>query len=80
MSDRTTARLFAVVFEGLAAIPQSKERDSLAEEMWQSTGEYDFCTYQMYCDDHLVTLGLAKHGDNPDYPEEILYRGEDYEP
>ena len=75
MSDRTSAGLFAMVFELLAANP-TDEHKMMANEIWSKRLEYDFSECQMGCDEALLTLGLAKKGVDPDYPEDgevIIY-------
>lgn len=61
MADRSAAALFAMVFGHLAANP-TKENKAFALELWDRTGDYDFDSYQMYCDDELVKLDLAAPG------------------
>jgi hypothetical protein len=76
MADRTSAALFAMFFDWLAKKPDDKSHREFAYELWQVTGDYDFAHYQMYCDDALLALGLAKKGVDPDYPEDgemVLY-------
>lgn len=70
MADRTSAALFASVFDLLAEMrPPATES---AMKLWEKSQHYDFHPYQMYCDDALVTLGLARRTD-----ESIVYYGED---
>jgi hypothetical protein len=71
MSDRTSASLFADIFKILADhVPPGDERDALARRIWASTRDYDFSPYQMYADESLISLGLARRGVNPDWPDE----------
>lgn len=73
MADRTSARLFGKIFELLAKNP-SEENKAIAKEIWPLRGDYDFNEYQMYADDHLLKLGLARIGPDPLSREEtILY-------
>lgn len=65
MSDRTSATLFATIFELLAENP-TDEHKKIALQLWSGIGEYDFDNYQMYCDDALVKLDLAEKGPSKD--------------
>lgn len=79
MADRTSAELFAQIFEYLAKQPTTEERDKFAEKMWGLTGNYDFNAYQIGEDEALMKLGLARRGVDPDYPDDgetVLYKGE----
>lgn len=80
MADRTSASIFAIVFKCLAEDNSEKARE-FARKLWGEKNSYDFNSYQMYCDEALITLGLAKKGINPEYPEDgevTLYWQEDY--
>ena len=57
-----------MLFEKLASdlTPQHVE----AHWLWSKQGSYDFSPYQMYVDDALVKLGLARRGVDPDEPDE----------
>jgi hypothetical protein len=58
MADRTSAEIFAMVFDYLADEKViSKER--MADMLWDASQGYDFTSDQMGCDDALVKLGLA---------------------
>ncbi len=70
MADRTSAEIFGNVFTYLAKQKPSQERDDFALAMWKSSHGYDFSTYQMYVDEALTKLGLAKHGVDPEYPDD----------
>lgn len=59
MADRTSAALFASIFEMLAENP-TDEHKLIARRIWPKTREYDFQPYQMFCDEELAKLGLAK--------------------
>lgn len=75
MADRTSASVFGKIFDLLAENP-TEEHKRIAQEIWPMRGEYDFSDYQMYCDESLIKLGLAKMGVDPEYPDEgevILY-------
>lgn len=75
MADRTSAGLFGKIFDLLAKNP-TEENKSIAAEIYPMRSGYDFSDYQMYCDESLIKLGLAKMGVNPDYPEDgevIIY-------
>ncbi|MDP3767565.1 MAG: hypothetical protein Q8S13_06090 [Dehalococcoidia bacterium] len=58
MADRSSAALFADIFEALAS-DKPLDRKALAERFWDKTGGYDFSPYQMDCDKALIKLGLA---------------------
>ena len=60
MADRTSASVFATVFEALAE-PGELDRKAVAAKLWRAMDDYDFSPYQMYCDEALVRLGLAKN-------------------
>ncbi len=64
MADRTTAGLFATIFTLLAETP-TDEHKAMAAKLWPLTRQYDFSPYQMYCDDALISLGVA-HRDYSD--------------
>jgi hypothetical protein len=87
MADRTNAELFSLLFEALARhVDKSSDADwrpeddedvsHLALALFAMTGEYDFSAYQMYCDEALARLGLARpvneHEDNDEY-EYVAY-------
>jgi len=75
MADRTSAGLFGKIFTLLAKNP-SEENKKIAREIYKETLDYDFSMCQMYVDDELMLLGLAKIGIDPEYPEEgevIIY-------
>lgn len=58
MADRTSAGIFSEIFDSLAKrnTPECRE---IAQEIWDLHWNYDFCNYQMDCNDALITLGLA---------------------
>lgn len=75
MADRTSASVFGKIFNILAKNP-TEEHKAMAREIWPLQSDYDFSEYQMYADDALIALGLAKIGVDSRYPEEgetILY-------
>lgn len=53
MADRSSASLFAMIFESLAS-----GKPPTAEAIWAMTRGYDFSPYQMECDGALKKLGL----------------------
>jgi len=61
VSDRTSADLFARLFDLLASerLLDTRGRREVAAEIWQESLGYDFHPCQMGCDDALVKLGLA---------------------
>lgn len=81
MADRTSAGLFGKIFELLAKNP-TEEHKKIALEIWPLQSDYDFNQYQMYADDSLKTLGLAKLGVDPRYPQDgetLMYANENGE-
>lgn len=67
MADRQSAGMFADIFNFLAGFNSDQTRSeptkrdrSFAHELWKSLGQYDFSYYQMYCDEALEVLGLAR--------------------
>ena len=78
MADRTSAAIFADIFEELAK-DEPIDRIAFAKRMWAASRGYDFSPYQMSCDDALIKLGLARKGIDPKYPEDgetIIYGDE----
>ena len=69
MADRTSAGLFCKLFQLLAKNP-TDEHKAMAREIYDFTGEYDFCDYQMGADDECLILGVARRGVNPESPED----------
>lgn len=55
MADRTSAYLFAEIFQLLA----EHELNEKSKYFWDLSKDYDFQPYQMYCDETLLKLGLA---------------------
>jgi len=78
MADRTSASLFGMIFTYLASDKKIDQAKKLAWDIYAWTYEYDFNTYQMYCDEALLVLGLAKQGEDEEGEPQILYLGEDY--
>lgn len=72
MSDRTSAEVFARVFERLAEDPDERNK-KLAQDLWDIARGYDFHPIQMDCDDALVKLGLATKAKDEDDEELIRY-------
>jgi len=58
MSDRSGAYLFSKVFNLLAEDPARHWK--VAAEFWAMAADFDFSYYQMYCDEALLKLGLAR--------------------
>lgn len=88
MADRTSAAFFADLFDFYAAVKTGEivmtpeEAQKRADVLWKRTSEYDFSAYQMECDEALITLGFAKRGVRPEWPEDgevMLYKGKDYD-
>ncbi len=74
MADRTSAAIFAEVFEFLAETPDDPRTKAFAEKMWTRTHEHDFNSYQMECDEALLKLGLAQRSKNEFGDEKIVYK------
>lgn len=75
MADRSSAALFAAIFEHLAANPDDRAKE-FARKLWDLSRGYDFNDYQMGADQALTKLGLARRGVDPGYPndgEAIVY-------
>lgn len=74
MSDRTSAEIFAMIFEHLAEDPDERNQN-LAKWLWEHAEDYDFNWYQMDCDDALIDLCLAER-----LPCEcVVYAGEKHD-
>ncbi|RJQ25725.1 hypothetical protein C4577_05005 [Candidatus Parcubacteria bacterium] len=69
MADRTSAAIFGDIFNMLAS-DEPIDKKQMALKVWEMSGEYDFTPYQMYCDDALIELGLARKGVDPECPED----------
>lgn len=76
MADRSSARMFAEIFNLLAS-DEPFDRKAMARHFWKQTRDYDFNAYQMYCDEALIKLGLARVDDS-EGEADVLYEGEDY--
>ena len=74
MADRTSAGIFADIFEFLAATADDPRTKAFAEKMWEQSRAYDFSPYQMGCDEALLKLGLATRGKDEDGDDCIKYR------
>jgi hypothetical protein len=72
MADRTSAALFATIFERLAEDPERNWDE--AGRLIEQAQRYDFNHYQMECDGALLKLGLARKRDG-----DIEYYLEDYD-
>jgi len=51
-----------MIFNYLAQDP--KQHWQFAAKVWKMSGSFDFSYYQLYCDEALLKLGLARHGEN----------------
>lgn len=72
MSNRSSAEVFARIFERLAEDPDERNK-KLAQDLWDMSRGYDFHPIQMDCDDALVKLGLATRSTDKDGDELIQY-------
>lgn len=68
MADRTSAGIFAEVFEFLAKEPEKNKEAAL--HFWEKQRDYDFSPEQMCCDEALTKLGLCRRGIHPDWPDD----------
>jgi hypothetical protein len=69
MADRTSAGIFGDLFTMLAENPTPRHRE-MAMKIFEMSRHYDFTEYQMGADEACITLGVAREGVNPGYPEE----------
>lgn len=74
LSDRTSAGLFAGIFEFLAEEPDERGK-KFARRLWEMTKQYDFTPCQMECDDALLDLGLMRKGTYPQH-DQMFYEGD----
>ena len=63
MADRGAANVFGRVFTFLASDPSEKNR-IFAKSLWRMSLDFDFHPYQLYCDEELEALGLARVRDS----------------
>ncbi len=70
MGDSNSAAIFQSIFEDLSGMRKSAERDRLALKYWKMAREYSFADDEMYCDDALIELGLARRITNLQEPGE----------
>ncbi|AKT40111.1 hypothetical protein [Chondromyces crocatus] len=68
MSDRSCAEIFGKVFTILAEHP-TEERMAIARKVWHECQECEFTPDQMFADEALVVLGLARLKEDPRHPE-----------
>lgn len=64
MADRTSAGIFARVFEYLSLVEDPINRHEFARFLYGESRRCDFHPCQMDCDDALVKLGLARTVDD----------------
>lgn len=69
MADRTSAALFAEIFDVLAS-DEPMDRKALARRFYELSQGYDFSPSQMGCDEALTKLGLLRMGVDPEYPDD----------
>ena len=71
MADRTSAELFSIIFNLIDEhVTDPETRKLLALKFWDASCDYDFDPSQMYCDEALTRLGLAREGVDPNYPDD----------
>ena len=76
MADRTSARVFGLIFEELAKGDIDPKK--LAKKLMKEAQGYDFNAYQMGCDDALLKLEVAKMSTDDPSDVRLLYLYEDY--
>lgn len=69
MADRSSASLFATIFNLLAENP-TDDHKNMAAKIWPKVYAYDFDYYQMGCDEALLKLDLAEEKPSED-PDEV---------
>jgi hypothetical protein len=76
MSDGTSAEMFGEMFRTFAEDP-SPQHIRWAHKLWGFTGNYDFSSYQLDCDEALITLKLARKRMDPKTPEDgkVMFYG-----
>lgn len=80
MADRTSAKIFGMIFEMLSNNPTKEHKEMAKEVYYRIVGTYDFSDYQMFADGACLALGIAKRGIRPEYPLDgkvTLWPGED---
>jgi hypothetical protein len=78
MADRSSAYLFATIFELIDEHVPAEKKHEIAKRYWKMSQEYDFSNYQLESDETLVRLGLARierDHEDPEYPRTI-YMGD----
>ena len=75
MVDRIGAELYGILFEVLAQNPDEGNK-ALAKRFFKLIDKSDFSYDQMYVDEALITLGLAKRRINLEGERTVLYLGE----
>lgn len=60
MADRTAARIMGKVFKIISDHVPAPKAKKVALEIWEEMDEWDFNPYQMYVDEYLIKLGLAR--------------------
>jgi len=75
LADRRSASIFEFCFKHLAKNP-TNENKQFAKELFKKSFAFDFSHYQLYSDDELKVLNLARDGIHKDYPKDgttIIY-------
>lgn len=67
MADRSSAEIFGNMFILLASDP-TEQHKKWARQLWSDSGRYDFSPYQMYADEYLEILDLARKRVDPENP------------
>jgi hypothetical protein len=71
VADRTSANLFATLFELCAK--RGAAGKEIAMEMWKLRRGYDFSDYQVAADKAMMKLGLAKEIADPEGGSKVVY-------
>lgn len=74
MADLKSAEIFAHVFKTLAE-QNTQECVESANEIYKICKDYNFTANQLYADEALRKLGLAKEIKTPDGRLELTYKG-----
>lgn len=73
MADRKSAEIFGSIFELISDNP-SEDFKNLAENIYRQSKSYSFTSNQMYVDDALIKLDLAKEVLTEDGENRVAYK------
>ena len=77
MSATTTAGLFHDIMRDLSETPDKRTK-KIARRIYEKVKDYDFAVSEMYADEFLIKLDLARHGLDEEGFEIVEYYLEDY--